>query len=75
MIYCKCTSHLKERNICKHLYLFRFTGSVVYLKQLRQICNHDIKFYSYICYFRKFDIAREYFLVEIMHQTEQFVSL
>ena len=43
--------------------------------QLRQVCNHDIKFYSYICYLRKFDITREYFLVEIMHKTKQFVSL
>ena len=37
-----------------------------------QICNHDIQFYSYICYFRKFDIAYEYFLGEMFHQ---FVSL
>ena len=39
-----------------------------------QICNNDKKFYSSICYFR-FDITREYFVGEMLHQTYQLVSL
>ena len=48
---------LKEKK-CANIYIcFRFSGSVVYGKQLRQIYNHDIYFsvYSYICYFSRFD--------------------
>ena len=66
----------KERKICKHLYLFlTYRLSCILKKQLSQICNHDIKFYCYICYFRKFDITRECSLVEMLHQNNQFVSL
>ena len=60
----------KHANVC---ILFRFTDSVVKWKQLSQVCNSDIKFYGYTCYFGKFDITRERFLVNMLHQTFQFV--
>ena len=37
-----------------------------------KICNRHKKFFSYICYFRKFDITGECFLGEMLHR---FVSL
>ena len=66
---------LKENMFKYLLNLFRFSGSVVYGKQLRQIYDHDI--YSYICYFSKFDCTslRECILVEILHESYYFISL
>ena len=51
-----CFVQLKEKYA--NIYIcFRFSGSHVYGKRLRQIYNYDIYFiyYSYICYFSKFD--------------------
>ena len=36
-----CFVQLKEKK-CANIYFFRFSGSVVYEKRLRQIYNHDI---------------------------------
>ena len=38
---------LKEK-MCKYHICFRFPGSAVYGKQLRQIYNHDINYLIYI---------------------------
>ena len=39
-----CFVQLKEKNVQISKFYYRFSGSVVYGKRLRQICNHDIYF-------------------------------
>ena len=39
-----CFVQLKEKNVQISKFYYRFSGSVVYGKRLRQIYNHDIYF-------------------------------
>ena len=52
-----CFVQLKEKKCANILICFRFSGSVVYGKRLKQIIImiYSSFIYSYICYFSKFD--------------------